>query len=117
MLVCIKGAMERAKRTTTKKKKLQIIIAMNGKSHMLRFTTLLFIMAAANTLEGFQPTLDAGPNSRSKRESMLTSSSVIEYMERLRNSLTDEEGRPKLESPEDPTEIWGMQDIGEFFLA
>lgn len=49
---------------------------------------------------------------RSKRRIQEVSTSAIEYMQRLRNSLTDEEGKPTLSNAEDPTEVWAMQDRG-----
>ena len=54
---------------------------------------------------------------RSKRRIQQVSSSAIEYMQRLRNSLSDEEGRPTLANSDDPTEVWALQDRGELLTT
>lgn len=51
---------------------------------------------------------------RSKRRVAESSSSVLQYMETLRNSLSDEDGKPRLANSDDPTEVWGIQDVGKF---
>lgn len=50
---------------------------------------------------------------RSKRRIEEVSSSAIEYMEQLRNRLSDQNGKPKLSSDSDPTEVWVIEDRGE----
>jgi hypothetical protein len=50
---------------------------------------------------------------RSKRRAETSSSNVLQYMEQLRNSLSDEEGKPRFANSDDPTEVWGIQDVGE----
>ena len=50
---------------------------------------------------------------RAKRKTQESSTSAVHFMEDLRSSLTDESGKPKLSNPDDPTEVWAMQDRGE----
>ena len=50
---------------------------------------------------------------RARRRAEEVSSTAIQYMEQLRTSLADEDGKPKLSNPGDPTEVWAMQDRGE----
>ena len=50
---------------------------------------------------------------RAKRKVQESSTNAIEYMEKLRNSLTDADGKPKLSHADDPTEVWAMNDKGK----
>lgn len=85
---------------------------------LLRLTLLLACSVAATSL----PNLDHDHLSRehdallrSKRRAEASSSGVLQYMEGLRNSLSDEQGKPKFAHSNDPTEIWGMQDAGKCY--
>lgn len=85
---------------------------------LLRLTLLFACLAAATTL----PNLEADHLSADDEHSALlrskrrveASSSVLQYMEKLRDSLSDEQGKPTLANSDDPTEVWGIQDIGKF---
>ena len=79
---------------------------------LLRLSLLFACLVAATTL----PNLEADhlPDGRSKRRAEASSSSVLQYMEKLRNSLSDEQGKPTLAHSDDPTEVWGIQDVGKF---
>lgn len=85
---------------------------------LLRLALLCACLVVATTL----PNLDADHLSeddhnallRSKRRAEESSSSVLQYMEKLRNSLSDEQGKPTLAHSDDPTEVWGIQDAGKF---
>ena len=79
------------------------------KSRLLLYILLLFLHCANLNLAGSESKL----LDRSRRKVADVSSSVIDYMERLRNSLSDEDGRPTLSRPDDPTEVWGIQDRGK----
>lgn len=62
----------------------------------------------------FQPNhLQQSDLARSKRRIQEVSASAIDYMQKLRDSLSDEEGRPTLANSDDPMEVWAMQDRGE----
>lgn len=84
---------------------------------LLRLTLLFVSLTAATTLPNLEVDhLSANEHSallRSKRR-VGTSSSALQYMEKLRDSLSDEQGKPTLANSDDPTEVWGIQDIGKF---
>lgn len=86
---------------------------------LLRLILLCACLVAATALPNLEVDHLASENDdhnsllRSKRR-VEASSSVLQYMEKLRNSLSDEQGKPRLANSDDPTEVWGMQDAGEF---
>ncbi len=90
-------------------------IAINMNLNRVACTLLLTCLVAAEAL-GFDH-LSEDDALRSKRRARDKSSSIVEYMERLRNSLSDEHGKPRLDTSDAPTEVWAMQDTGKFLRA
>lgn len=73
---------------------------------------LLFCLTAVSAAASFDHNNHLADLARSKRKAQDVSTSAIEYMRSLRNTLTDEDGRPVM-NDDAPTEVWAVQDRGE----